>query len=499
MRSSPLAVIDLGSNSSRVVVIRADADGALEVLADERASLRLIRDLDDRRRLRARAQERILRVIEDFRNVAAAAGARRTIAVATAALREAVNGPEFLRRVRRETGRSVRILDARGEARCAFLGAVYGLPVESGLMVDIGGGSVQVARFRDRKLLRSWSLPLGALRLSDRFLRGDPPGRGELRGLRAHVHAALGGAGIPRLRDGETLVGTGGTVRNLAKMDAQRVKHPVPRLHAYELGRRGLQEIAGIVTTCTLKDRGRLPGLNPRRTDSIAGGSVIAECLMDEFGAGRMLVAGQGLREGLALEALGLPIPPALAVRARSIGALSARFRSWEGVRAARRLALVQSLYHVLDPHPSKLMGELLVHAALALDLGRSVDYYRRHSHTATILRSTGPWGFLHREVLLRAAIVELADHDDWSIKPYRPLLRSGDRAPLERAAVVLALADRIESRLPPGRAPLLSCEVRRKEVRLNESYLDAWRDPDFCGRFQRAFGKELVSRGPRS
>lgn len=498
MSSLPLAVIDLGSNSSRVVVMRADAEGALEVLADERVPLRLVRELDDRRRLRARAQDEILRVLEDFRHIAVSAGARRTMAVATAAIREAANGPALLRRARAETGLSVRVLDAREEARCAFLGAVYGLPVQSGVMADIGGGSLQVARFRDRKLLRSWSVPLGALRMSDRFLSGDPPGRGEVRKLRAHVHDVLARAGIPRLRDGEVLVGTGGTIRNLAKVDAQRIRHPVPRLHAYDLSRRHLQETLALAASHAFAERCRIPGLNPRRADSIIGGAEVADCLMDEVGAARLLVAGQGLREGLVLEAHRLRIPAPAAVRARSIAALTSRFASWDSARATRRLAIVQSLYRKLEPHAAKLLEELLGHAALVLDIGRSMDYYRRHHHAAMILRSTGPWGFLHREILLLAAIVEMAGDDDWSMKPYRPLLHEDDRAPLERAAVTLALADGIECRLPAAHAPLLSCEVKRNQVRLGEPYLSAWRDESFAGRFRRAFGKDLVSNGRR-
>jgi exopolyphosphatase/guanosine-5'-triphosphate,3'-diphosphate pyrophosphatase len=498
MIASPLAVIDLGSNSSRVVVLRADAAGALEVLADDHVSLRLIRGLDERRRLRAGAQDRVVRVLLDFRHVAAASGARRTVAVATAALREAANAPGFLRRVRAETGLAVRILDARTEARCAFLGAVYGLPVESGLMVDIGGGSLQIARFRNRSLVRTWGLPLGALRLSDRFLRDDPPGRGEMRRLRQHVHEALARAGIPARRAAETLVGTGGTIRNLAKVDAQRTRHPVPRLHGYDLSRRHLQEVVGLVAARRLEARGALAGLNPRRADSIVGGGLIAECVMDDLGADRLLVAGQGLREGLVLAAGGLPMPSPLAVRARSIAALAARFAAWEEGRATRRLALVRSLYRKLEPHASPELEEMLAHAALVIDVGRSVDYYHRHEHSAAILRVTGLLGFTHREILLLAAVIELAGDDRTSLKPGRPLLRADDRAPLARAACVLALADFIEHRLPPARAPLAACEVKRKSVVFHEPCLFAWQDEEFTDRFRRAFGKELYTDGRR-
>jgi exopolyphosphatase/guanosine-5'-triphosphate,3'-diphosphate pyrophosphatase len=269
-------------------------------------------------------------------------------------------------------------------------------------------------------------------------------------------------------------------------------------LHAYELGRRHLQEVLALVAGRRFEARAALPGMNPRRADSVVGGSVVLECLMDAVGAGQLLVAGQGLREGLVLEAYGHRIPPPAAVRASSIAALARRFAGWESARAARRSALALSLYRKLEPHAPPLFEELLAHAASALDSGRSMDYYRRHEHTAMILRSTGLQGFLHREILLLAAVVEMADDERWSLKPYRPLLHEDDLAVLERAAVVLALADRVEQRLPPGRAPLVACTVTRQTVRLGEPFLAAWEDTEFAERFGRAFGKRLEMDGPR-
>src|SRR6266508_4401642 len=195
-----VAVIDLGSNSGRVVVYRYQAGGHLQLLAGSRASLRLVRELDERRRLSQPAMDRAWEAILDFRAIAQGAGAER------------------------------------------------GLPVVRGVLFDLGGGSMQVSRFRQRRLTRSVSLPLGSLRLSDAFLKADPPSAREVRRLREHARAALEMAGVGALGKGEQLVGTGGTVRNLAKIDRRgREDYPITRLHGYELGRRRVKTYTGLL------------------------------------------------------------------------------------------------------------------------------------------------------------------------------------------------------------------------------------------------------------
>ena len=189
--SRPLAVIDIGSNSGRVMVFRPETGGHLHVLAGSRASLRLVRSLDATGRIPEDALERAFEALRDFAAIARGSGVRRIVAAGTAALRDAANGAAFIRRVRVELGLSIRILSGVEEARCGFLGAVGGLPVDDGVLFDLGGGSLQVSRFRGRRLLGAVSVPLGALRVSDAFLRSDPPSARELEKLKAHACATL--------------------------------------------------------------------------------------------------------------------------------------------------------------------------------------------------------------------------------------------------------------------------------------------------------------------
>jgi exopolyphosphatase/guanosine-5'-triphosphate,3'-diphosphate pyrophosphatase len=491
-RDTLLAVIDIGSNSGRLVVMRASDRGLLEVIADAHAPLRLIREIDAHGRLKPRAIERTIFMAEDFARIARSAGAIRTVVAATAAVREATNTQEVIREFGNRLGLDLRVVDGRREARLAFMGAVYGLPVEDGMVLDVGGGSLQIARFRQRRLVKSWSLPLGALRMSERFLAADPPTPKEVRKLRMHVVDELSKARIPRLRGREALIGTGGTIRNLSKIDARRSEYPIPTLQGYLLSRSRLQEVGDILISRRLSTRTQLPGLNIDRIDSIAGGSVVVEGAMDSLDSRNLIVSGQGLREGIALDSLGMALPSVTEVRRHSVVSLARRFSSWSADRAGRRAQIVDLLIRRIAPGAEDWIRELLYYAAYLLDIGRSIDYYRRHDHAAMIVRSTVLMGFTHREIAFLSGIVEAADDGRLNLKRYRMLLRQEDEDPIEGAAVLLAIADEIEQRLKPGAQGKVKCVARGGRILLESPALSAWSPRMIPERFRRAFGMEL-------
>ena len=490
-----VAVIDIGSNSGRVVVYRGGPSAHLRILASTRAALRLVRELDEDGELSAEAEGRLLVALRDFVAVARGAGAERTVAVATAAMRDARNGARLIDRIRADLGIEVRVLSGPEEARYGFLGAVRSLPVSHGALFDVGGGSMQVGRFRGRRLRDSVSLPLGSLRLSDRFLRGDPPTRGEIRRLRDHVRKRLRDAGIGPLRAGEDLVGTGGTLRNIAKIDRRSRDYPIPRLHGYVVSRRRVSEVVEAVASRRLEKRGTIAGLNEDRGDSIVGGSLAIETLMEVLEAKEVWVSGQGVREGLALHlATGsdaLPEPPA--VRAASIKALTERFDGWEPSKAERRVALARGLLAAFDRRAAPEMREALDEAARILDVGRSVGFFDRHEHVADLVVATDLDGFSHRAIALLSAVALAAGDEDVRPQAYAPLLAREDGEPLRKAGVLLALADDIEERCPPGIPLEMTCEVTRSRATVRVPALLGWRPRPLDARFEQAFGRKLT------
>jgi exopolyphosphatase / guanosine-5'-triphosphate,3'-diphosphate pyrophosphatase len=491
-----VAVVDVGSNSGRVVVIRIGESGHFEVLANGRAPLRLERDLRRGDRLSAQTIERTAAAIRDFRAIARSAGADTVVAVATSAVRESANGDELVARAEAESGVRVRVIDGDDEARYTFLGAVHGLPVVDGLVADLGGGSLELTRFDDRAPVRSWTLPLGSLRLSDRFLETDPPSRKEVAALVEHVRATLRDGGVGELAAGERLVGTGGTIRNLAKIDQTARRYPIPRLHGYVLQQERVREIGDVLGSRTSSRRRLVPGLSRERADSIVGGTLAVLSLMEHVSASALAVSSHGLREGLALDALSIANTPVERVRDASVRALTSRFSTWDPGRAARRARIAERLLRSLLPDAGPVEHERLAQAATLLDIGRSVDYYRRFPHTADIITEADLDGFSHRKLALLSAVVRQAGDQGMKVSRYRPLLDRDDAAPVARSATLLALADEIERHLPPEHDGGVSCHVRAERLLVGAPVHDPWRRDALSDRLRSSFGKRLDFEG---
>ena len=492
MSGRRVAVIDIGSNSGRVVVLQIAERGALEVIDELRAPLRLARTLDHDGRLTNQAFETTLDAMGDFVALARGQGAEEIRAVGTFAMREAKNGGVLAELIRERFGVNVEIVDGYREARFGFVGAAYGLDVHDGLSVDIGGGSLQIVRFRDRAPDYAWTFPFGALRLTDGFLPSDPPKNGEVRSLRKHVREALREAGVPTLGEGEALVGTGGTIRNLAKIDLRREQYPLTRLHGYEVSRDGVKRLTRLLARLDSPRRAAIPGLNSSRADSIVAGAIAVDEVMEFMAASQLHVSGQGLREGVIRGMVSEALPAPEVVRAASIRALCRAFSRWNQPHADRRARLAVSLFDTLFPGGDALLRESLEHAAQVIDVGATIDVYNRHARAADVVVDSDLQGFSHRMLVAVASLLLLAERPGTSLKAYRPISDGLSAEALAATAAILDLADQVERRSPPD-------ALGETRVVMNEDALEVhapvsrwWRGQECEARFQSAFGHEL-------
>ena len=470
-----------------------DTAGHLRTLAGSRASLRLVHDVDSRGELSDATMGRAMEALRDFKAIATGAGARRIVAVATAAMRDAGNGALFAERLRRELGIRIEIIEGGEEARFGFTGAVRGLAVSSGLLFDLGGGSMQLTRFARRVRGADVSLPLGALRLTEQFLESDPPTRKQLQRLRDHVRSQLAKAGVKRLAAADRLVGTGGTLRNLAKIDRQAQHYPIVGLHGYELPVARLKNVVDLLAATREKRRDNVPGLSSQRADSIVGGAVAIQTLAEFVRAKHILVSGQGVREGIALGLLGIPFASPEDVRETSLSSLVARFDGWTPDAAARRRHVAATLYRAVEPRGPAAVRTAVEQAARVLDIGRSLDVVNRHQHVADIVLTTELNGFTHGELALLSAIVRRAGDRNADILPLAVAGEFGEKL-VERAAVILSLADEIEARCPRGQ-PIAIHSKTDRNVTLWIPVLPSWLAKDLDKRFERAFDRSLIVR----
>jgi exopolyphosphatase/guanosine-5'-triphosphate,3'-diphosphate pyrophosphatase len=299
------AGIDIGTLTLRLLIARIGADGTLHELAAERRIVRLGENLRPSRRLQPTPMARALDTIVEWMPVVARAGTDEVVAVATSAVRDAVNRDEFLAEIKRVTGLEVEILAGEEEARRALLGIRSGLPpgVDRFVALDIGGGSTEFIKVSPPVPPEIISINEGVVRLTEECLRTDPVTRDEVAAARArireHLHAVEGKLGSLA---GYRLVGTAGTVTTLAAMEQRLEVYAPLRIHNYRLSRESVQRILADLISKTHAERLALPGLEPGREDLILAGTLILSESMERFGVAECLVSDYGLREGVLID-----------------------------------------------------------------------------------------------------------------------------------------------------------------------------------------------------
>lgn len=455
------AVIDIGSGSARAEIIHLNPGGGIEPVAQQVLNLNLMSHIDANGMLNPKGVAVLTGAIEDFAQVCAGYGIKEANAVGTAALRESLNALHVTREAGRRYGIDFRIINGFEEAAYCFIGAIHDLPVAQGLLADLGGGSTEIVEFANRSLISLDSLPIGSLRIANQFCLTDKPSTKDLSAASGHVVNLLSKAGIPKLKKRGALVGSGGSMRLLAKLDRRRIEHPVPKIHGYTISVEGLSILEEMLTSATREERERVPGMNPDRTHSIVGGVVIANALLIHTGAREFVVSGQGLREGLARhpgpikEDKEIALPKRSRVRANGLYDLLRRFAPRFSGRGRRRADIAGRIATAVWEGKHKTLTLSLSCAALLLDVGSSIDFYNRYDRAAALVTRSDLPGFTLRECAQIAAIL-LAVRDQVLLGPFldSTVLTATDKQLLGQASAILLTTDEIERRLPPERSP---------------------------------------------
>jgi exopolyphosphatase/guanosine-5'-triphosphate,3'-diphosphate pyrophosphatase len=302
-----LGVIDIGSNTVHLLVVDAYRGGHPLPAFSHTTQLRLSESVDHDGRVDPATSDRLVEFLAECLRVAEDQGVQDVFAFATSALREAPNGDEVIARVHADTGIDLQVLSGEDEARTTFLAVRRWFGWSSGrlLVIDIGGGSLELASGIDEEPEVALSLPLGAGRLTRERITGDPPDAAEVRTLRSHVRTSLAEQMRPLLTVGapDRVVGTSKTMRSLARIAgaAPRADGPfVPR----ELGRKDLHGIVDRLARLDVAHRAELPGVSQGRAAQLLAGALVAEAALDLLQVERTDICPWALREGLIVRRL---------------------------------------------------------------------------------------------------------------------------------------------------------------------------------------------------
>lgn len=302
-----LGVLDVGSNTVHLLVVDAHPGARPWPATSHKSELRLAEHLTDDGSIGVAGADDLVRFVADALEVAEDQGCEDLLPFATSAIREAPNGEEVLTRVRAETGVDLQVLTGREEARLTFLAVRrwFGWSVGRLLVLDIGGGSLEMATGADEEPDAALSLPLGAGRLTRDHLPGDPPEASDVKALRKKVRAKVATAvrDLTRLGDPDHVVGTSKTLRSLSRLTGAAPSSE----GAYAQRFLAREDLAGWVprlAAMTVEERGDLPGVSAGRAQQLLAGALVADAAMELLGVDELQICPWALREGIILRRL---------------------------------------------------------------------------------------------------------------------------------------------------------------------------------------------------
>lgn len=449
-KAQRIAVIDLGSNTARLIVMGAVPGYAYRLEDEIREVVRLRQGMTEKG-LSEKSVARALSTLRLFKRFCDSSRVDLIIPTATSAVREAANGPRFVEQVERELGLVLQILDGEQEAYYAALGVLNELPLTDGYMVDIGGGSAQVAHIKHRRFHRSQSLLLGSLALTERFVTTDPIDAAAIHALTQEIQTqsdTVAWLAKKQAKPDRVLVGVGGTIRNLAKMAATRQNYPLNTLHGFSLSRDALQENIRLLRELPLAERQQLPGLNSDRADIILPGAMVLDAVMSRLKVEQVVVSMNGLREGLFFERFWQHLDHSVVANVRRFSVLNmARVYRYQKNHASHVRYLADRLFEQLAPlhGGGRWEKELLDAAAILHDLGTMISYYDHHIHSQTLIINSGLPGFTPRETALIALLTRYHRKGRPSVTGFESLLEEDDGKRLLQLAAILRLAEFLE------------------------------------------------------
>jgi exopolyphosphatase / guanosine-5'-triphosphate,3'-diphosphate pyrophosphatase len=449
--SMRLAAIDVGSNSLHMIIADVTREGHLEVVDRVKEMVRLGRRSFTTGRLTEESMDLAIRALGNFKRLARVRRVDKIRAVATSAVREARNRTQFIRRIRRETGIPIEVVSGIDEARLIFQAARHALGLEGGpfLLIDIGGGSVELVLVRDGRPLWMRSVKLGAARVAERFLTEDPPTREQLKKLNAHLERQIGALMRRAKRAGVVrAIGTSGTINTLVAMARAARSEELGRLHGASATAEEVSHLCEQLIEANAAMRSELPGIDAKRVDLMPSAAALVEFVLRRSAAPELLACSWALREGVLLGlARAVNSRTANNARRRSVNALAARFAgSNEHGRQVARLSmqLFDATAGVMGlPRESR---ELLEYAALLHDIGHAIDHDRHNRHSYYLIKNAELFGFDPAEIEVVAQAAR--GHRKQAAKLDSPDLRalsSTNRRLVRGFAAILRIADALD------------------------------------------------------
>ncbi len=453
------AIIDIGSNSIRMSLIRRLDNGSFFVIDEQKSTPRLASHLNKQERLTDEGIRELVFLLREFQDICASYQTDEIIAIGTAALRMAKNRTQIIEAVKTQIGMNIEIISGHEEAYLGYNAVAHTMELNDAYLIDIGGGSTEVSLVQKGQITATHSFPFGAVTMKAKFFQVN-----DANGLQKAIDQAVRnfsevlGNMAPK---GFEVIGIGGTIRNLANIHQMQTGYPLPIAHNYAMTGSDAVKVVQSLAAMTLSQRKKLEGLSKGRADVIVPGGAILLALLRLVDARRLRISGRGLRDGVyyarVLKQDKTPAP----VLHNSVANVLGRYFEAKALAEHRtRLAMLMFRDAVaagLLPPDSE---RILYTSANLHQIGVRVDYYHYESHTFYLLLNSAVYGLTHREILLAAAAASFNGKNKVRklCQPYMPAIMSEEDLNLAaRLGVLVKMAEALD---------------RRHEQRVQNAYL---------------------------
>ena len=474
MNSKKIAIIDMGSNSIRILIMKLYDDGSYKMVDQGKEMVRLSENMGTSRTLKSGPIQRTIHTLNMFRALIESQNIEKTYTFATASVRNASNSKEFLNRIKTETGFDFEVISGEDEAYYDYLGVINTISIEDFVIIDVGGGSTELVWVRDREMVEAVSIPYGAVVLSEMFIGKEKHSQEKSEKLYKFFMDELKAIKWLKYIKKLPLVGLGGSVRTLAKIDRKRIAFPLESLHNYQMTMKEVNKaFEEVIKAKDHEERKKIPGVGKERADIIVGGLVPVKAIMNYMKTDRLIISGNGLREGVFyqhyLQAFCAEKKRIDDVLYHSVGNV---LRNYEIniIHAEHMKELALSIFdqtqgiHKMGSEERKLLSV----SALLHDIGLYVDYYNHHRHGFYLILNSRINGLRNRELLMCAFIVGMHRNmefkTDWKV--YSMLMNRVDYKKVCQLALFLRISEMLD-RNEAGSVEELVCDITTKQVQI--------------------------------
>ena len=447
-----IGIIDLGSNSARLVIVNLFADGYFMVVDELKESVRLGQDMERDGFLKPARVAETIKTLKMFKKLCDASGVNRVITVATAAVRRAKNQRSFLDEIQANCGIKIRVLSAEEEAVLVYRGVINSMDVPKGIVLEIGGGSTKIVYYNRRNMLNYVTLPFGAVTLTGLFAEEGARPEEQVKKIEEFFTEQLKQVEWLNEVDKDVqLIGVGGSFRNLFKISKMVRKYPIDTVHNYKMSVEDFTPIYDMIKVLDLDKKKKIKGLSTERADILPAALAVIKSFIDYLGLDGITFSGAGLREGLMFNQ-SLPMTlekPISDVLNYSLTTL-VKYYDCDEKHVEHVVNLSIQLFkqlRVLHKFPRQYLKILKI-AAMLHDCGERIKFYNHQHHSWYMIMNSTLYGVTHREIVLAAFTACCHKKEDINLYDwarYKDLVTDEDLEIVKRLGVMLRIAESLD------------------------------------------------------